>query len=345
MTAAPSPPLRLQKMIKSAIKAFMKSAVALICIFVVSPEGTKESLEKLRSFTPELMFSLIQDAWSDCEHRPEVKVSSRNLPDLTSKNATNVVPHPDTPKPTTRSWEGQLWPPDWQGQLKPLDPTHELELSDMPRLNRLSQDVLLDEQWQQEFIARLRKDLAGPPIHLPGLDCRVRPLEKGWPTVGNWVEWLAQHGFRREETGTVTPVIALADVVVHLVVAPSIVATFVVFMQLVFGFGITTAIIVRIRRLRIPDYWVMILWCFGTLMIGSAVASVMLPLISVIFAGVESVMHAPVIASVVAIAISLSGASSIILPLLHWSREKATDKMTESLADKAARLLLRYVYV
>ena len=78
-------------------------------------------------------------------------------------------------------------------------------------------------------------------------------------------------------------------------------------------------------------------------MIGSVVAWVLLPLIGAILAGLGRIIHSPSIASVIAITISLSGASRIIGRLLEWSKEKTTDKVTNSLADRAAGLFLRFV--
>ena len=78
-------------------------------------------------------------------------------------------------------------------------------------------------------------------------------------------------------------------------------------------------------------------------MIGSVVAWVLLPLIGAILAGLGRIIHSPSIASVIAITISLSGASWIIGRLLEWSKEKTTDKVTDSLADRAAGLFLRFI--
>jgi hypothetical protein len=50
--------------------------------------------------------------------------------------------------------------------------------------------------------------------------CRASPLENGWPTVGNWVAGLEKLGVPRMPI--ISPMIALADVTVHLVFAPSI---------------------------------------------------------------------------------------------------------------------------
>jgi hypothetical protein len=172
--------------------------------------------------------------------------------------------------------------------------------------------------------------------------CRASPLENGWPTVGNWVAGLEKLGVPRMPI--ISPMIALADVTVHLVFAPSIspVATFLGLMQVVFGFGIAAAIVVRISR-WLDDFWAALLLLYGTLMIGSVVAWILLPLIGAILAGLGRVIHSPSIASVVAITISLSGTSWIIGRLLEWSKEKATDKVTDSLADRAAGLFLRFI--
>ena len=172
--------------------------------------------------------------------------------------------------------------------------------------------------------------------------CRAQPIEQGWPTVGNWVAWLRNHGV--PGLGIVSLLIALADVTVHLVVAPrdATALAFVGLMQVVFGFAIMAAIVMRIEK-WLNAYWAALLLCFGTLMIGSVVTSVMLPVISAILAGAESVIHLPVIASIVAIAVSFAGASSIIGRLLEWCRDTVMDATTETLADKAAELFLRYI--
>lgn len=172
--------------------------------------------------------------------------------------------------------------------------------------------------------------------------CRVQPIEQGWPTVGNWVAWLGNHGV--PSLGIISLLIALADVTVHLVVAPrdATALAFVGLMQVVFGFAITAAIVMRIDK-WLNAYWAALFLCVGTLMIGSVVTSVMLPVISTILAGAESVIHFPVIASIVAIALSFAGASSIIGQLLVWCRDTVTDGMSETLADKAAGLFVRYI--
>ena len=134
----------------------------------------------------------------------------------------------------------------------------------------------------------------------------------------------------------------MSDVVVHLALAPTIVTKFVAVMQLVFGFGITALILRRIGR-WLNEYWLILLLLLGTLMIGSAVAWVMLPLIGVLLDGVEAITALPFVSIVVSVAGSFGAFRALTHALSEWLKQKAVDKVEVTLADKATELYLRYI--
>jgi hypothetical protein len=181
----------------------------------------------------------------------------------------------------------------------------------------------------------ITKDL-GPPA------CRVK-LEKGGedlPSPGRWVARLDQLSVPR--LPLITPMIAMADVGLHLALAPSAAMKFLALTQLLFGFGITAAIL-RLLDGRLNEYAFAFLLFFGTLMIGSAIRWLLLILISQILAGMESVVRLPALRFIFASAGALAGLGFLTRQLLEWSSDKAKDKITDSLADKGADWLLRYI--
>jgi hypothetical protein len=246
------------------------SASALVCLYFASPEATKASIQTLCSFTPWMMFKLIQDAMDQC------------------------VPSPE--KPPLPNLSDNLYP-------------------NAPMLS---------------------KDL-GPPA------CRVSPFKEGgenWPSLGHWVAWLDQHSIPR--LPLISPMIAMADVGLHLAFAPSIPMQFLALTQLLFGFGMTAAILRMLDR-WLNEYWFAFLLFFGTLLIGSVIGWLLLVLIGQVLGGMEGVVRLPVLKFILTSACTLTGMGFITRQLLEWSSEKAEDKITDSLADKAAGLLLRYI--
>jgi hypothetical protein len=259
----------LQRTIAAAIKTFLLSALALACLYFASPEATKGAIQNLRSFTPEMMYKLIEDAMNQCVPGPE-----KPLPDLSGD------PYPNTLK--------------------------------------------------------LSKDL-GPSA------CRVSPYKEGdenWPTLGHWVAWLDQHSVPR--LPLISPMIAMADVGLHLWFAPSIPTKFLALTQLLFGFGITAAILRMLDR-WLNEYSFGFLLFFGTLIIGSAIGWLLLIVIGNLLDGMEALVRSSVLKFILASASALTGMGFITRQLLEWSSDKAEDKATDSLADKAADLLLRYI--
>lgn len=268
-TLAPSRIQWLQRTIAAAIKTFLLSALALVCLYFSSPEATKETIQNLRSFTPGMMFKLIQDAMDECVTGPE-----KPLPNLSG------VPYPNTLK--------------------------------------------------------LSKDLEPQA-------CRVSPYKEGdenWPNIGHWVAWLDQHSVPR--LPLISPMIAMADVGLHLAFAPSIPTKFLALMQLLFGFGIT-ATILRMVDNWLNEYWFAFLLFFGTLMIGSALGWLLLILISQLLDGLEGFVRSPVLKFILASAGALTGMGFITRQLLEWSRDKVEDKATDSLAGIITGWILRYI--
>ncbi len=82
---------------------------------------------------------------------------------------------------------------------------------------------------------------------------------------------------------------------------------------------------------------------FGTLMIGSGIGWLLLILVGQILVGMESVARLPALKFILASACALTGMGFFTRQLLEWSGDKARDKATDSLADKAADWLLRYI--
>src|SRR5271165_1826178 len=225
-TVEPSPIQWLRRTMTAAVKTFLVSASALVCLYFTSPEATKSSIRNLRSFTPGTMFQLIEDAMDQC------------------------VPGPEKPLPS---------------------------LSDNPYPNA----------------PMLSKDL-GPPA------CRVSPFKEGgedWPSLGHWVAWLDQHSVPR--LPLISPMIAMADVGLHLAFAPSIPMKFLALTQLLFGFGMTAAILRMLDR-WLNEYWFAFLLFFGTLMIGSAIGWLLLILIGQMLSGMEGVVRSPVLKFILA---------------------------------------------
>ena len=82
---------------------------------------------------------------------------------------------------------------------------------------------------------------------------------------------------------------------------------------------------------------------FGTLMIGSGIGWLLLILVGQILGGMESVVRLPALKFILASACALTGMGFFTRQILEWSGDKAKDKATDSLADKAADWLLRYI--
>jgi hypothetical protein len=135
--------------------------------------------------------------------------------------------------------------------------------------------------------------------------------------------------------------IAMADVGLHLALASSVPMKFLALTQLLFGFGVTAAILRLDGRLN--EFWFAFLLFFGTLMIGSGIGWLLLILVGQILGGMESVVRLPALKFILASACALTGMGFFIRQLLEWSGDKARDKATDSLADKAADWLLRYI--
>ena len=136
--------------------------------------------------------------------------------------------------------------------------------------------------------------------------------------------------------------IAMADVGVHLALASSVPMKFLALTQLLFGFGVTAAIL-RLLDGRLNEFWFAFLLFFGTLMIGSGIGWLLLILVGQILGGMESVVRLPALKFILASACALTGMGFFTRQLLEWSGDKAKDKATDSLADKAADWLLRYI--
>jgi hypothetical protein len=189
----------------------------------------------------------------------------------------------------------------------------------------------------------LSKDL-GPP------ECRVKLKkpeedsqkkgEEELPALGHWVARLDQLSV--PHLPLITPMIAMADVGVHLTLASSVPMKFLALTQLLFGFAVTAAIL-RLLYGRLNEFWFAFLLFFGTLMIGSGIGWLLLILVGQILGGVESVVRLPALKFILASACTLTGMGFFTRQLLEWSRDKAKDKATDSLADKAADWLLRYI--
>jgi hypothetical protein len=92
-----------------------------------------------------------------------------------------------------------------------------------------------------------------------------------------------------------TPMIAMADVGLHLALASSVPMKFLALTQLLFGFGVTAAILRLDGRLN--EFWFAFLLFFGTLMIGSGIGWLLLILVGQILGGMESVVRLPALNS------------------------------------------------
>jgi hypothetical protein len=160
---------------------------------------------------------------------------------------------------------------------------------------------------------------------------------------------MQQYGFPRG-AGPVGFFIAAADVAVHLVVPTTVhdsrvaqaVVGFMGLLQLLFGAGITIALLRPVSG-RLNGGWLAILIVFGTLIIGATAAWAVLPSIAFIFDTMVSLKSGLSTSFVVAIAATYASGIAIIKFFLGKPIHRLLDKATDSVADKAARLFVRYV--
>lgn len=277
MTASP-----IRGALRAAVKSFLLTLEALTWAYFASPEETEKSLEKLRSFTPATMFSLVKDAAGLCKYRV------------------------------------------WQDELQ-SDKTREIDVSPYSQGIEIHKNPLI---------------VTRPPCDPHAL------LEGGdeWPTVGNWLAWADEHSIPRMPF--VSAIIALADVAAHLAVAPSIPMKFLGLMQLLFGFATTSAVISVISRHlpNINEIVLVLLILLGTLFIGSAIAWVLLPVVSVMLASMGSVMHHKLFGYLISFATPLAGLGIIAHEILKWSTEKVKEKASEFVTDKVTAVLMRWIF-
>jgi hypothetical protein len=177
----------------------------------------------------------------------------------------------------------------------------------------------------------------------------TKPIVDGWPATGNWLPRTT--GYRW--TGIFGFFVAATDVAVHLVVPTTVsgsetskgakaIVGFVGLLQIVFGLGITVAILKPVSR-GLNELWFAALAVLGTLILGSAVAWAMLPAITFLFKTMVSLKTGLSASFVGAIAVTYASGIAIIKYFLDKPLHRISDAATDSAAEKVARWFIRYV--
>jgi hypothetical protein len=161
----------------------------------------------------------------------------------------------------------------------------------------------------------------------PGVKCETQPLVGDWPTVGHWaarVPWPA------------TLFAGPLDVVWHLFFTRQVIPALLTATQIVFGFGISALILQKARGL--PDFWVVALLLFGTLIFGATATWLVLNLVPILYSGLLFALPGVKKAAVAAITTALLAQCAISGLGLRYL---VADRPADTIADKAIKLFRR----